>query len=152
MHPAIHERYFGDMDVLVIISARSAVTASMLDASPKLRGIVINGAVRDLDEIRKTNLPLYAAGITHRGPYKDGPDEINVPIAISGMAVEPGDLVIGDEDSVLTAPAVEAEATLAAAETKQAAEEKEIAAIHTGTVDRRWVDAALQAKGCAVEA
>lgn len=53
-------------------------------------GVVLNGAVRDCEEIGEGTLPLYAAGVTHRGPYKDGPGEINVPIAIDGMVIHPG--------------------------------------------------------------
>ena len=53
-------------------------------------GIVLNGAVRDSEEIGQGEFPLYAAGVTHRGPYKDGPGEINVPIAIDGMVDPPG--------------------------------------------------------------
>ncbi|TWT10260.1 RraA family protein [Reyranella sp. CPCC 100927] len=145
-------------DVIVVDGGGDLTTALMgeimlyLAVARGVAGFVINGAVRDLDEIRRINLPLYAAGITHRGPYKDGPGEINVPIAISGMVIEPGDLIIGDADGVLAVPAADAEAVLAAAEMKQSAEEKEIAAIHAGTIDRRWVDAALVAKGCKIEA
>ncbi|EPP8820403.1 RraA family protein, partial [Acinetobacter baumannii] len=57
-----------------------------------IAGIVINGAIRDSVVIGEGEFPLFAAGISHRGPYKDGPGEINVPIAINGMVVEPGDL------------------------------------------------------------
>ena len=64
-------------------------------------GIVINGAIRDAASIGAGEFPVFAAGITHRGPYKDGPGEVNVPIALAGMVIEPGDLVVGDEDGLL---------------------------------------------------
>ena len=67
-------------------------------------GIVLNGAVRDSEEIGQGEFPLYAAGVTHRGPYKDGPGEINVPIAIDGMVIQPGDLIVGDADGLLCVP------------------------------------------------
>ena len=73
-------------------------------------GVVINGAVRDYGWIRANNFPVFAAGVTHRGPYKDGPGEINVPIALGGMVIEPGDLVIGDDDGLLCVPFDETEA------------------------------------------
>ena len=57
-------------------------------------GVVINGAVRDLAALRTGTIPVFAAGVTHRGPYKNGPGEINYPIAIDGMVIEPGDLVV----------------------------------------------------------
>ncbi len=111
-------------------------------------GIVIDGAIRDVDELRGCGMPVFAAGVTHRGPYKDGPGEINVEIAIDGMVIRPGDLVLGDADGVLCIPAGEAEAVLAATEAKQAAEQREIAAVRAGTLDRSWIDETLKARGC----
>jgi RraA family protein len=74
----------------------------------KLGGMILNGAIRDYDAIRAGNFPVFAAGVTHRGPYKDGPGEINVPIAINGMVIAPGDLMIGDGDGALCVPFDEA--------------------------------------------
>ncbi len=111
-------------------------------------GFVLNGAIRDLDNFRETNLPTYAAGVTHRGPYKDGPGEINVPVAIDGMVIHPGDIVIGDSDGVLSVPIDGAEEILQATEAKSAAEITQMAAIEAGTNDRSWVDRALKARGC----
>ena len=111
-------------------------------------GFVVNGAIRDVDAFKETNLPTFAVGVTHRGPFKDGPGEINVPIAIDGMVFEPGDIVIGDSDGVLCVPLDQAEEILAKAEAKHAAETRQLQAIAEGKNDRRWVDAALKAKGC----
>jgi len=117
-----------------------------------IAGIVLHGAVRDSAWIRENDLPIYAAGISHRGPYKDGPGEINVPIAIDGMVVEPGDLVIGDDDGVLCVPFEQAETIYSAAHAKHAAEGKKMQAIEQGRDDRSWIDAALARLGCAIEA
>lgn len=112
-------------------------------------GMVIDGAVRDLAWIRENGFPVFAAGVTHRGPYKDGPGEINVPVAIDGMVIHPGDLVVGDEDGVLAVPLDEAEAVLAAASAKNAAEAKQYAATLAGDLDqKRWVDETLARLGC----
>jgi regulator of RNase E activity RraA len=113
-----------------------------------IAGIVIHGAVRDAAAIRAGTLPVFAAGVTHRGPYKDGPGEINGPIALGGMTIEAGDLILGDDDGILAVPFADAEAVIAAAERKQAAEADQMAAIAAGTVDRTWVDAALRRLGC----
>ena len=110
-------------------------------------GVVIDGAVRDLDAIRQGRFPVYAAGVTHRGPYKDGPGEINAPVSLRGMVVNPGDLVLGDADGVLSVPIDAAEEVLKAAQAKLAAEERQMAAIAAGTSDRSWIDATLRAKG-----
>ncbi|SHK41963.1 Regulator of RNase E activity RraA [Roseomonas rosea] len=113
-----------------------------------LAGIVINGAIRDSAAIRAQDFPVFAAGVTHRGPYKDGPGEINVPVAIDGMVIAPGDLVLGDDDGLLCVPFDEAEAIHAAAAAKHAAEEKQMANIAAGTHDASWVDAALRKLRC----
>ena len=115
-------------------------------------GIVLNGAVRDSEEIGQGTFPLYAAGVTHRGPYKDGPGEINVPISIDGMVIQPGDLVVGDADGLLCVPYDEAEAILAATRRKREAEQQTLADIAAGRLDTRWIDATLQRIGCATEA
>jgi regulator of RNase E activity RraA len=117
-----------------------------------LAGIVINGAVRDLGYIRAGSYPVYAAGVTHRGPYKDGPGEINVPIAIDGMVVEPGDLVLGDDDGLVSVPFAHTEEIYRNAQMKHEAETKQMEAIGQGKNDRSWVDATLQRLGCQIEA
>ncbi len=114
-------------------------------------GIVVNGAIRDAGTIRDGDFPVYAAGITHRGPYKDGPGEINVTIAIDGMTIEPGDLVIGDEDGLLCVPFDACETVLAATQAKHAAELEQLADIAAGKADRSWVDATLKRLGCEIE-
>lgn len=113
-----------------------------------LAGIVINGAVRDYGWIKANDFPVYAAGVTHRGPYKDGPGEINVTIALEGMVVEPGDLVIGDEDGLLCVPFDEVEAVYAKAKAKNDAEQASMKAVLEGKSDRSWVMAALKKGNC----
>lgn len=112
-----------------------------------IAGLVINGAVRDMGTISNDTYPVYAAGITHRGPYKDGPGEINFPVSIGGMVIHPGDIIVGDEDGVVAIPLADAEAVLALTETLRLREEKVMREILDGSVDRSWVDEALRAKG-----
>ena len=111
-------------------------------------GVVINGAIRDAAYIRAQHVPVFAAGVTHRGPYKNGPGEINVPIAIGGMVIEPGDLVIGDDDGVLCVPFDQTEAVFKAATAKFDAEQRQIANIQAGTHDASWVDKQLRDLKC----
>ena len=111
-------------------------------------GFVINGAIRDLATIRGQATPVFAAGVTHRGPYKNGPGEINGRIAIGGMVIEPGDLIVGDDDGLLCIPFADLAETLAAAQAKQQAEIGQMAATEAGTVDRSWVDETLAKLGC----
>ena len=114
-------------------------------------GIVLNGAVRDSEEIGEGHFPIYAAGVTHRGPYKDGPGEINVPISIDGMVIRPGDLMLGDADGLLCVPVEEAEALLAATRKKTELEQQMLADIAAGRLETAWIDAALQRIGCNTE-
>ncbi|MVW70661.1 MULTISPECIES: RraA family protein [unclassified Bordetella] len=113
-----------------------------------IAGIVINGAIRDSGAIRNGSFPVYAAGVTHRGPYKDGPGVINGTIALDGMTIQPGDLILGDEDGLLCVPYEQAEAIYRDAAAKHAAEEKTMADIAAGKLDTSWVDARLSALGC----
>jgi RraA family protein len=113
-----------------------------------LSGIVINGAVRDYGAIRIGKFPVFAAGVTHRGPYKDGPGEINVPIAIDGMVVEPGDLILGDDDGLLCVPFDDTTKVYRDARAKQDAEAKIMAATQEGRVSKPWVDETLKRLGC----
>jgi len=112
-----------------------------------LAGIVINGAIRDCGTIRRSAFPVYAAGVTHRGPYKDGPGEINAVISLDGMTIEPGDLMLGDEDGLLSLPYDQVEALYEAASAKHAVEEQMLAQIAAGTLDTSWIDARMKAQG-----
>jgi RraA family protein len=116
-----------------------------------LGGFVINGAIRDAGALREGSFPVFAAGVTHRGPYKDGPGEINVPIAIDGMVIEPGDLMIGDDDGLLCIPFDDVERLLEAAREKQVIETTMVAELKAGTYDRSWVDATLTRLNCFIE-
>ena len=111
-------------------------------------GFVLDGAVRDVEAFLEVNLPVFAAGVSHRGPYKDGPGEINVSVAIDGMVIEPGDLVIGDWDGVLSIPLDYVESILKKTNEKQAAEAVDMAKIEAGEWDRSWVDKTLKDRGC----
>ena len=152
IHKAIDMADPGD---IIVVDAGGILTNALIGelmlAHATKRGIggfVIYGAIRDVAVIRAQHVPVYAAGITHRGPYKDGPGEINFPIAIEGMMIEPGDLMLGDDDGVLCVPYDHTETVLAAARAKQAAEEKQMAATLAGTSDRSYIDKTLAKIGC----
>jgi RraA family protein len=155
VHKALHLAAPGDV---IVVDAGGDLTNALIGElmvataiSRKLGGFVINGAIRDARALREGDFPVFAAGVTHRGPYKDGPGEINVPIAIDGMVIEPGDLVIGDDDGVLCVPFAQAEALHAATVAKSQAEAQMVAAIHAGKVDTAWIDATLARLGCEIE-
>jgi len=116
----------------------------------QLGGLVIDGAVRDLLEWAEEGMPIFARGHTHRGPSKDGPGEINIPVSCAGMAVLQGDLIIGDADGVIAVPAAEAEDVLRRTHAHLEREAKIRETNRTGTADPERFDATLRAKGLPV--
>ena len=156
IHKAIDMAQPGDV---IVVDGGGDLTSALIGElmvsqalQRRVAGFVINGAIRDLDFIHAGAMPVYAAGVTHRGPYKDGPGEINGAIALDGMVIQAGDLILGDADGVLCVPYDDLEAVLAAATSKVAAEVKTLAAIAEGRLDTSWIDAALKRIGCDTQA
>lgn len=110
-------------------------------ASLGLAGMVLDGAIRDVAEIAARSFPVYARGVNHRGPYKDGPGAINVPISVGGMAVRPGDIIVGDQDGLIALSPDEAPEVIRKALLQQKKEEETMQAIRDGRWDRSFVDA-----------
>ncbi|MGV2103819.1 RraA family protein [Rhizobium sp. 21-4511-3d] len=152
LHKAIDMAIDGDV---IVVDAGGDVTNAlmgemMLDHARRrgVAGFIINGAIRDADAFLEMNLPSYAVGITHRGPYKNGPGEINCPIAIGGMVVMPGDLVVGDADGIVTIPIDDVAEVYDRTVAKHAAETKQIESIRAGTHNPTWFNEALAKAGC----
>ena len=133
-------------DVLVIDGGGELTQALMGEImatyaeSLGVQGLVIDGAIRDVGSIRARDFPVYARGVTHRGPYKNGPGEINVPVVVGGMVVNPGDIIVGDEDGVLAIAPASAAAVLAGAQKQGDKEAASLRAIAEGHFDRAWVE------------
>jgi RraA family protein len=132
-------------DVLVIDGGGDLLNAavggilSFYAAHIGLQGVVVDGAIRDVAEIREREFPVYARGVTHRGPYKDGPGEINVTVSIGGMVVNPGDIVVGDQDGLLAFPRDEAAWLIEKARAHLATEAETIRAMKEGRWDRSFL-------------
>jgi len=113
-----------------------AIFGEIMATLAKVRGaagVVIDGAIRDAKAISALGLPCFARATIHKGPYKNGPGELNVPVAIGGMVVNPGDIIVGDEDGVVAfAPAVAAQ-LLKAARSQEEHEAAILKSIHAGT-------------------
>lgn len=116
----------------------------------RLAGFVIDGAIRDLVEWAEGGVAIFARGHTHRGPSKEGPGEINVPIACAGLAVMPGDLILGDADGVIAIPAAELAALLPRVQAHLIRETGIRATNAAGTADPERFNAVLRAKGMPV--
>jgi len=110
-------------------------------ASIGMAGFVVDGAIRDAAELGQRSFPVYARSANHRGPYKDGPGEINVPVCIGGMVVNPGDIVVGDQDGLLAISPANAALVIEKAQAQQRKEEQTMQAIREGRWDRSFVEA-----------
>jgi regulator of RNase E activity RraA len=116
-------------DVLVIssdgesnLSVWGGIMATMA-VRRKIAGVVTDGLVRDVAQIRTTGLPVFATGLTPAAPTKDGPGQLNSVLACGNVVVHPGDIVIGDEDGVVIVPPAEAPGVLEMVRSRQAREQ-----------------------------
>jgi regulator of RNase E activity RraA len=140
-------------DVLVVDAGgetAQAVTGKiMLGYLEKLgaAGIVINGSVRGTDEIGLQDFPCFARGTTCRGPFKSGPGEFNVVVAIDTLAISPGDIVVGDRDGIVAFPPTEAERLIRDASAQQKRESEGVRAIEENRWDRSWIAAVEEKYG-----
>jgi RraA family protein len=110
-------------------------------------GFVLDGAIRDTAAFHDADFPCYARGTSHRGPYKLGPGAMNVPVSVGGQVISPGDLVVGDEDGVVTFPAAKAASILAAVRATATKEEAIKAEIGTGLREQGWLATVLAPHG-----
>ena len=105
-------------DVLVV-TTRGATTYAMWGgnvslgmASRGVKGIVIDGYARDVGDAQEAGFPIFCRGTVANAPTMSGPGEVNVPIACGGVVVNPGDIVVADEDGIVVVPPAAAEAII----------------------------------------
>jgi len=152
LHKALDMAQEGDV---IVVSNEEDNTRSLMGEimmiylanTRKAAGIVLDGPIRDVDVIREMSFPVYATGSTPNGPYKEGPGEINVPIACGGIQVDPGDIILGDADGVIVIPREDAGGVLEQARKYHALDDKKCQAARDGASDRSWVDRSIQTKG-----
>lgn len=154
VHKAIDMAKPGDV---IVIDAEGNMNAAIfgdhmatMAMKKKFAGYVVDGCIRDVEEIEKMDFPVFAKGVNPRGPYKDGPGEINVPISCGGVVVRPGDIIVGDRDGLAVIPLEEAEIVLEKLKAIFKEEEETTKNIDEGTLDRAWVDEKLHEKGCEI--
>ena len=154
VHKAIFMALPGD---IIVVDGAGDLTQALVGGlmrttaiARRLGGFVLDGAVRDIAEWAGGGVPIFARGHTHRGPSKEGPGEINVPIACAGLSVSPGDLVLGDADGVIAVPAADAGALLPAVKAHLAKEATLREANRRGAADPARIDGMLRARGVPV--
>jgi regulator of RNase E activity RraA len=110
-------------------------------------GVICDGLVRDVKGILSARVPVFALGATPNGGFKTGPGAINLTVSCGGVAIQPGDVVVGDRDGVVAVPLDEAQrvaAQLRLVKQKEAEAEKKV---KRGEKLKFWDEAALRAKG-----
>ncbi len=149
LHAAIYRAEPGDVIVVEAGDDEMAVAGGNVCAVAQRRGVagfVIDGVIRDVAESRANAFPLFARGVSPIPGAKDGPGEINGTITCGGVKVNPGDVIVADEEGIVVVPRVQAAEVLRKGEAKAAADAAE-------TLDnwerkhRARVESTLQAKG-----
>jgi regulator of RNase E activity RraA len=133
---AIHMANPGDVIVIsggfeMNLSVWGGVMSGMAKAKG-IAGVLTDALVRDVAEIRDIGLVVYATGLTPVGPTKEGVGQINTTIDCGGVIVNPGDIIVGDEDGAVVVRKEEAEAVLQRTHTRMELERQWFEAIARG--------------------
>ena len=109
LHAALN--FCQEGDVLVVSNEEDDTRALMgeimmayLRYTKKVAGIILDGPIRDIDEIGNWDFPCTAPAPPRAAPTRRAPGEINVPIACGGVSVNPGDIILADPDGVIVIP------------------------------------------------
>ena len=139
---------------MVVVSTNGNTTSAVFGeimattaVGAKLGGIIVDGAIRDVDGLEALGLPAFSRTVTPGGCDKDGPGEINVPISCGNAVVMPGDIVVGDEDGVAVVPREDAAEVLELVQGLEEREKTRIAAIKAGELFKAEINESLRAKG-----
>jgi 4-hydroxy-4-methyl-2-oxoglutarate aldolase len=149
LHAAIYRAEPGDVIVVEAGDDEMAVAGGNVCAVAQRRGVagfVIDGVVRDVAESRANGFPLFARGLSPIPGGKEGPGEINSAIRCGGITVNPGDLVVADEEGIVVVPGARAEAVLQQALARAAAAASE-SLDEWERKHRARVEATVKAKG-----
>jgi 4-hydroxy-4-methyl-2-oxoglutarate aldolase len=128
LHTAIYHAEPGDVLVVQAGDDRMAVADGHVCAVAQRRGVaglVVDGVIRDLAESRGRGFPVFARGVSPIPGRQDGPGEIGGPITCGGVRVNPGDVVVADEDGIVVVPRARAETVLKNARARAAQEATE---------------------------
>lgn len=151
VHKALQVATPGD---IVVVSTCGNTTSAVFGelmchtaAAARLGGIVVDGAIRDVEGIARLGFPAFSRSVSPGSCDKDGPGEINVPVCCGGTVVCPGDIVVGDGDGVVVVPRSDAEVVLNLVAELMTRESKRIAEIKSGALFKAEIDDTLRKHG-----
>jgi regulator of RNase E activity RraA len=151
VHKALSVATPGD---IVVVSTGGNTTSAVFGelmchtaTAARLGGIVVDGAIRDVERITALGFPAFSRTVSPGSCDKDGPGEINVPISCGGTVVNPGDIVVGDNDGVVVVPAGDAAEVLQLVQALMDRETRRIGEISGGVPFKPDIDDALRRHG-----
>lgn len=136
MHRALYLAQPGD--VLVVVCQAELSGAQWGDLATRyaqqkgLAGVVVQGCVRDVDQVRALGFPVWSTHIWPIHPDKRGHGLVNAPVVCEGVEVCPGDLIVADGDAVICVPRDEAAQVIDAAHTKMRKEDEAAEKVRAG--------------------
>jgi 4-hydroxy-4-methyl-2-oxoglutarate aldolase len=137
-HVAVEQTGPGDILVLVPLSPSTDGYFGELFATALahrgVRGLVTDTGIRDVAELTAMGFPAWSTAVSAQGTVKATAGSVNLPIVVGGVVIEPGDVIIADDDGVVSVPRAEAAEAIASSEARVAKEAGNLEAFRRGEI------------------